>query len=86
MKRSPRGTIYRILEQLCQEHPLVLVLEGATSPGNIVLRRKGRAQFKLTAQGVSAHAGSNPEKGRAPSWKLRIKLFNFVLSIEHMKE
>lgn len=54
-----------LLERLCQDHPFVLVLEGATSPGNIVLRRKGCAQFKLTAQGIAAHAGSNPEKGRS---------------------
>lgn len=61
----PTRNHLQLLERLSQEHPLVLVLEGATSPGNIVLRRKGCAQFKLTAQGMSAHAGSNPEKGRS---------------------
>lgn len=55
----------QMLERLCQGHPFVLVLEGATSPGNLVLRRKGCAQLKLTAQGRAAHAGSNPEKGRS---------------------
>jgi glutamate carboxypeptidase len=54
-----------LLEQLCQDHPFVLVLEGATSPGNIVLRRKGCARLTLTAHGVAAHAGSSPEKGRS---------------------
>ncbi|MBV9230510.1 MAG: M20/M25/M40 family metallo-hydrolase [Chloroflexi bacterium] len=61
----PTRNHLQLLERLCQEHPFVLVLEGATSPGNIVLRRKGCAQFKLTARGVSAHAGSNPGKGRS---------------------
>lgn len=54
-----------LLERLCQDRPYVLVLEGARSPGNIVLRRKGYALLTLTAQGVAAHAGSSPEKGRS---------------------
>ncbi len=54
-----------LLERICQEHPYVLVLEGAKSPGNVVIRRKGCAHFKLAAHGVSAHAGSNPKKGRS---------------------
>lgn len=64
-EEAPTEHHLQVLEQFCQEQPLVLVLEGATSPGNIVLRRKGCGHYKLTAQGVSAHAGSNPEKGRS---------------------
>lgn len=50
--------------ELCQQQPLVLVLEGARSIGNVVTARKGGAFYRLTAQGVAAHAGSAPEKGK----------------------
>lgn len=53
-----------LIRQIAQEHPLVLGLEGARSIGDVVTRRKGCIQYRLTAQGVAAHAGSNPEKGR----------------------
>jgi glutamate carboxypeptidase len=61
----PTRNHMQLIEQVCQEKPFVLVLEGARTPGNVVIRRKGRACFKLTANGVSSHAGSNPEAGRS---------------------
>ena len=53
-----------LIRRVAQEHPLVLGLEGARSIGTVVTRRKGCAQYKLSAEGVAAHAGSNPERGR----------------------
>ena len=54
-----------LIKQIAKEyHPLVLGLEGARSVGNVVTRRKGCMQYRLTAQGVASHAGSAPEKGR----------------------
>ena len=53
-----------LIKQLTQEQPLVLGLEGAKSVGTVVTRRKGCAHYKLTAEGLAAHAGSNPERGR----------------------
>ena len=54
-----------LIRQIAQEeHPLVLGLEGARSIGDVVTRRKGCMQYRLTAQGLAAHAGSSPEKGR----------------------
>lgn len=47
-----------------EEHPYVLGLEGARSIGNVVIRRKGCAHYRLTATGLAAHAGSNPKAGR----------------------
>lgn len=61
----PTRNHMHLIEEVCREKPFVLVLEGATRPGNIVIRRKGCAHFKLTARGVSSHAGSNPERGRS---------------------
>jgi glutamate carboxypeptidase len=53
-----------LIKQMALEHPCVLGLEGARSIGNVVIRRKGCRHYRLTARGVAAHAGSNPEKGR----------------------
>jgi glutamate carboxypeptidase len=50
----------------------VLVLEAARANGDIVSARKGNAWYTLTAQGRSAHAGVEPEKGR-----------NAILEIAH---
>ena len=53
-----------LIRQVVQERPYVLGLEGARSVGTVVIRRKGCAHYRLTAEGVAAHAGSNPERGR----------------------
>ena len=54
-----------LIQQIAREHsPFVLGLEGAGSIGNVVTRRKGCVQYRLTAHGVAAHAGSSPESGR----------------------
>ena len=53
-----------LIRHIAQEHPTVLGLEGAGSIGTVVIRRKGCAQYKLSAEGVAAHAGSSPERGR----------------------
>jgi glutamate carboxypeptidase len=53
-----------LIRRIAQEHPIVLGLEGARSIGTVVIRRKGCAQYKLSARGVAAHAGSSPERGR----------------------
>jgi glutamate carboxypeptidase len=61
----PTRNHMQLIEQVCQEKPFALVLEGALTPGNVVIRRRGHACFKLSANGVSSHAGSNPEAGRS---------------------
>lgn len=53
-----------LIRQIAQEQPYVLGLEGARSIGTVVTRRKGCVHYQLTAEGLAAHAGSNPEKGR----------------------
>ncbi len=53
-----------LIRRVAQEHPIVLGLEGARSVGTVVIRRKGCTHYKLTAEGLAAHAGSSPERGR----------------------
>ncbi len=54
-----------LIRQIAKEYaPLVIGLEGAGSIGNVVTRRKGCVQYRLTAHGLAAHAGSSPESGR----------------------
>jgi glutamate carboxypeptidase len=53
-----------IIQQAARDCQECLVLEAARANGDIVSARKGNAWYKLVAQGRSAHAGVEPEKGR----------------------
>ncbi|HEV2580016.1 MAG TPA: M20 family metallopeptidase [Ktedonobacteraceae bacterium] len=53
-----------VMQQVCQDCQRALVLEAARANGDIVSARKGHTWYTLTAQGRSAHAGVEPEKGR----------------------
>lgn len=53
-----------VMQQACENATGALVLEAARSNGDIVSARKGHTWYKLTANGRSAHAGVEPEKGR----------------------
>ena len=52
-----------IIQQACQDCQRTLVLEAARDNGDLVSARKGHTWYTLTAQGRSAHAGVEPEKG-----------------------
>ena len=58
-----RTSIPLILESI-RGCDAVLTLEAARENGDIVTARKGNAIIKVRAQGRSAHAGVEPEKGR----------------------
>jgi glutamate carboxypeptidase len=66
-----------LMHQLCEEHPLVLVLEGGRSVGNVVTRRKGGARYILRAEGLAAHAGSAPESGKNAVLELAHQIVQF---------
>ncbi|GAC1392931.1 MAG: M20 family metallopeptidase [Ktedonobacteraceae bacterium] len=61
-----------LMHHACEGCDGALVLEAARANGDIVSARKGNAWYTLTAQGRSAHAGVEPEKGR-----------NAILEIAH---
>lgn len=53
-----------LIQEASQDCQGAFVLEAARANGDIVSARKGNARYTLTAQGRSAHAGVEPEKGR----------------------
>lgn len=53
-----------LIQEACKDCQQALVLEAARSNGDIVSARKGNSGYTLSAQGHSAHAGVEPEKGR----------------------
>jgi len=56
----------KITESLAKESAAVLVLEPAAGPrGAVKTARKGVGEYKLTVQGVAAHAGLDPGKGHS---------------------
>ena len=58
-----RTSIPLILESI-RDCDAVLTLEAARENGDIVTARKGNVVLRVRAQGRSAHAGVEPEKGR----------------------
>ena len=60
------GSSRKITESLAKESAAVLVLEPAAGPlGAVKTARKGVGEYKLTVQGVAAHAGLDPGKGHS---------------------
>lgn len=51
--------------ELAKRSNCVLVCEAARADGSLVKARKGMARYRLCFQGVAAHAGNDPEKGRS---------------------
>ncbi len=66
-----------ILEQASENCQGAFILEAARSNGDIVSARKGNAAYTLTAQGRSAHAGVEPEKGRNAVIELAHQILEF---------
>ncbi|MGB2895496.1 MAG: M20 family metallopeptidase [Anaerolineales bacterium] len=52
-----------LIEQMAQEHELVLCLEPALPDGGLKTWRKGTLAFRVETVGKAAHAGSNIEDG-----------------------
>jgi glutamate carboxypeptidase len=57
--RTSRETI----ERLARESAAVLVFEPALPGGAVKTARKGVGEFRVTAHGVSSHAGASPHEG-----------------------
>jgi glutamate carboxypeptidase len=66
-----------VVEQACDNARGALVLEAARSNGDIVSARKGHTWYRLTAQGRSAHAGVEPEKGHNAVVELAHQVMQF---------
>jgi glutamate carboxypeptidase len=66
-----------VMQLACEGADGALVLEAARSNGDIVSARKGHTWYKLTANGRSAHAGVEPEKGRNAVIELAHQILQF---------
>src|SRR5690625_2246623 len=53
-----------IIERQARGKDYVLVLEPARVDGSIVSARRGIAQYELSVEGVAAHTGIDPDKGK----------------------
>lgn len=52
-----------LIEELAREARAALVPEPCVPGGGVKSRRKGQAGYRVTVQGLAAHAGIEPEKG-----------------------
>lgn len=54
-----------IIEEIAQRSKYAFILEPGRGNFTYVVKRKGTAKFKISFNGISAHAGASPEKGRS---------------------
>ncbi|MEU0087477.1 M20 family metallopeptidase [Streptomyces sp. NPDC006274] len=52
-----------VTERVARESDVALALECARENGDLVVARKGVADFRITVTGTAAHAGIEPERG-----------------------
>ncbi len=65
---SPGSTAY--LQEAAKRADIGLVFEPALPDGSIVSTRPGSATYRIACQGISAHVGRDPEKGRSAIYAL----------------
>lgn len=68
------------IQAVAKQAKQVLVAEAARADGGLVKARKGMARYKLTFDGIAAHAGNEPEKGHSAITEMA----NWVLAINRM--
>ena len=71
-----------VIEQIGKDASAALVIESGRANGSIVSSRKGSCYGKLTVNGVSAHAGVDPQKGRSAVHELAHK----ILAIQNLEQ
>ncbi len=64
-----------LIEELARAHDRVFVLEPGREDGALKIARKGVGDFRVHLQGVSAHAGNNPQDGASALRELAHFLF-----------
>lgn len=57
------GSSRRLIEAEARRSRAVIVLEPALPGGGVKTARKGVADFRITAHGIAAHAGVEPDRG-----------------------
>ncbi len=68
------------IQSVAKKSKNVLVAEAARADGGLVKARKGMARYKITFNGVAAHAGNEPENGRSAITEMA----NWILAINSM--
>ncbi len=63
-----------VIERIGKDAAAALIIESGRADGSVVSARKGSCFGKLSASGVSAHAGVEPEKGRSAVHELAHKM------------
>jgi glutamate carboxypeptidase len=53
-----------LIRELARQADAVLVLEPGRTEGTVVSSRRGCGQYRVEVQGISAHAGVEPQRGR----------------------
>ncbi|KIL44594.1 M20 family metallopeptidase [Jeotgalibacillus soli] len=63
-----------LIEKHAKGKEYALIMEPARKDGSLVSARKGGGRFTLTVEGIAAHSGIEPEKGRSAIEELAHKI------------
>ncbi|ANQ28483.1 M20 family metallopeptidase [Vibrio natriegens] len=76
------GSLYSVdwIQSVAKSAKNVLVAEAARADGGLVKARKGMARYKISFNGVAAHAGNEPENGRSAITEMA----NWILAVNGM--
>lgn len=76
------GSLYSVdwIQSVAKNAKNVLVAEAARADGGLVKARKGMARYKISFNGVAAHAGNEPENGRSAITEMA----NWILAVNGM--
>ncbi|WP_102264449.1 M20 family metallopeptidase [Mesobacillus jeotgali] len=80
---SPAGR--DVVKKEAEKSRVVLVLEPATDAGAVKTSRKGGGKYTIEVQGISAHAGLNPQDGANAIEELAFQITNIVTLADHSK-
>ncbi|MGL5429896.1 MAG: M20 family metallopeptidase [Vibrio sp.] len=68
------------IQSVAKSAKTVLVAEAARADGGLVKARKGRIGYQISFNGIAAHAGNDPEKGRSAITEMA----NWIMAINAM--
>ena len=72
----PKSDMPRIFEEQCKGALAAFNFETGDISGALVVGRKGTAAYDITVEGVSVHAGREPEKGRSAILEMAHKIID----------
>ena len=81
----PKSDMARVFEEQCKGAVAAFNFETGDISGALVVGRKGTAAYDIAVEGVSVHAGREPEKGRSAVLEMAHKIIDIHSLTDYAK-